>query len=224
MQVLVVVCHPDPESLSHSLAAACLDAVSDIGHAVTLIDLYHEHADGQFDPVLSHQEILRRFSFDDTVQRYSRDVASADGYIFVHPDWWGMPPALLKGWLDRVFRPGVVYDYEAPDFLPKQRVKLLAGRRAFVVCTTDAKAEEFADDRASHQSEASNPMEVSHPISSVWRRSIFGFCGIEDAQVRVLWNVRESTLRARRRWIADVRSETARIFGGHPKSEEETKG
>ena len=224
MRVLVVVCHPDPESLTHSLAAACLESVSDMGHETTLIDLYREHADAHFDPVLTHQEILRRFSFDDAIQRYNRDVTAADGYIFVHPDWWGMPPALLKGWLDRVFRPGVVYDYDGPDFLPKQRVKLLAGRRAFVVCTTDARAEEFAVDRRAPQSEALNPIEVSHPISAVWRRSIFGFCGIDDAQVRILWNVRSSTLRARRRWIAEVRSETALIFGDHPQSEEETKG
>ena len=44
---------------------------------------------------------------DPVVQRHCREVADADGYVVVHPNWWGQPPAVLKGWLDRVFRQGV---------------------------------------------------------------------------------------------------------------------
>jgi len=42
-------------------------------------------------------------------------IAIADGIVFVHPDWWGMPPAILKGWIDRVLRSGVTYQFLEGD-------------------------------------------------------------------------------------------------------------
>ena len=49
----------------------------------------------------------------------------ADAYVVVHPNWWAMPPAILKGWLNRVFRQGVVY-----EFGPQGVIGKLAGKRA----------------------------------------------------------------------------------------------
>jgi len=175
-----------------------------VGIPVVYHDLYRE----SFDPVLVEEEIRRRFSFDVNVQAYSREVTEAEGYLFVHPDWWGMPPALLKGWLDRVFRPGIAYDYEGQEFVRKQRVPLLAGRRGFVVCTTERES----DDQA-----GSEP-RPAHPVEALWREAIFGFCGIKEVSVRVLDDLRNTTLNRRRAWLREIEEETESFFShGEPK-------
>ena len=49
------------------------------------------------------------------VERHCREISAADGIVIVHPNWWGQPPAILKGWVDRVIRPGVAYRFEEGD-------------------------------------------------------------------------------------------------------------
>lgn len=188
MEFLVVVCHPNAKSFNHAICDSAARAIRSTGNEATIIDLYQE----PFDPVLSEQEVRRRFSFDETVRRYSALVSRARGYLIIHPDWWGMPPALLKGWLDRVFRPGVAYDYEGPEFLPKRKIPLLADRRALVFCTTDAgpDSDEYARRAAT--------------LSALWTDSVFGYCGLRATDVRIFAGVHDSTLRQRRAWLSEV--------------------
>jgi putative NADPH-quinone reductase len=49
------------------------------------------------------------------VQAHCGEIARAEGIIIVHPNWWGQPPAIMKGWIDRVFRPGVAYRFTEDD-------------------------------------------------------------------------------------------------------------
>ena len=49
------------------------------------------------------------------VQRHCDEISRADGIIIVHPNWWGQPPAILKGWVDRLLRPGVAYEFLEGD-------------------------------------------------------------------------------------------------------------
>jgi putative NADPH-quinone reductase len=101
---------------------------------------------------------------------------------------------VLKGWLDRVFRPGVAYDFQGPEFAQKQRVPLLAGMRGMVFATSD---------RERPQAEGT--------IERTWRESVFEFCGIAPHEIRVFYEVRDSSRRTRKRWLASV-SEAARRF------------
>ncbi len=48
-------------------------------------------------------------------EKYADELMASDLLIFVHPNWWGQPPAILKGWIDRVFRPGLTYRFEEGD-------------------------------------------------------------------------------------------------------------
>ena len=47
------------------------------------------------------------------VEQHCGERSAADGYVIVHPNWWAMPPAILKGWIDRVLRQGVAYEFAA---------------------------------------------------------------------------------------------------------------
>lgn len=194
VEFLVVVCHPNPKSFNRALADRAVRTIREGGASAELIDLYRE----PFEPVLPEEEMLRRFSFDETVQRYARSLASADGYLIVHPDWWGMPPALLKGWLDRVFRPGVAYDFEGPEFVRKRKVTLLHNKRALVFVTSDVPA-------------ASDDAELrTRGLEGLWVDAVFGYCGVSDTAVRVFCGVHDSSLRERRGWLDEVEETVAR--------------
>jgi NAD(P)H dehydrogenase (quinone) len=119
------------------------------------------YAEG-FDPVLTAAELARHYSFDEEIQRHSSDLVESTGLIVFHPDWWGQPPALLKGWVDRVLRPGVAYEYEGEEFLRKRKEPLLSGKKGLVFCTSDA---------------AEGP--VTRQLERLWMDGILGYCGME---------------------------------------------
>ncbi len=108
MRALVVYCHPVPESFVSALREAVVSGLREAGHEVRLIDLYGE----DFRPQLSCEE--RRGYHDEAINRegVAEHVANlkwAELLVFVYPTWWYNLPAMLKGWLDRVFVPGVAF-------------------------------------------------------------------------------------------------------------------
>ena len=183
MQVLLILCHPKPGSLNHAAAERVQTALSEEGHAVHLHDLYQEH----FQPVLENEEIARRFSFDDVFTLHARQLREAAGVIFIYPDWWGMPPAMLKGWIDRLLRPGVAFDFEGEEFMPKEKIPLLEGKHALVINTTDE----------------TNPLS-QEAMYALWRERVFGYVGITDVAFKTFYNVRESSGRKRRAWLQEL--------------------
>ncbi len=113
MKVLVVYCHPVPESFCASVKSTTVEALRKAGHEVDLLDLYEE----DFNPVMPVEERRIYNSMTSGEQcAYPEHVArlmSAEGIIFVYPTWWYGMPAMLKGWLDRVWIPGVAFNISA---------------------------------------------------------------------------------------------------------------
>jgi putative NADPH-quinone reductase len=108
MRVLVIYCHPRPDSFSAALRDAAVDGLTASGHAVELRDLYAEG----FDPVLSPRQRGGYFDEAENARGLEAHVAAlrrAEGLLLVYPTWWFGMPALLKGWLDRVWLPGVAF-------------------------------------------------------------------------------------------------------------------
>lgn len=109
MRLLLVYCHPDPESFCAAILSTATTALQAAGHELRVIDLYAEG----FNPVMSLAE--RRSYLADTAQNIA-GVAShvealkwAEGWIALYPTWYYGLPAMLKGWLDRVWLPGVTF-------------------------------------------------------------------------------------------------------------------
>jgi NAD(P)H dehydrogenase (quinone) len=192
VKVLQVLCHPDASSFCHSAAGAARAALEGAGHGVLFHDLYAEG----FDPVLTQSELLRRFSLDPAVQAHTRELEESGGLVILHPDWWGMPPALLKGWIDRVFRGGTAYEHEGGEFLQKTRVPLLASKRGLVFCTTDSE----------------EPDHIA-AIQGLWRHAILGSCGMEASCV-ILPGMRNADRRRRQSYIEQVDSAVRKSFPG----------
>ena len=105
-----------------------------------------------------------------------------------------MPPAILKGWLDRVLRQGVAYEFSAGGV-----VGLLKGKSALVLTTSNTPREDelrlFGD-----------------PLENLWTACIFNFCGVEKVARRNFESIVLSTPDQRRAWLAEVRETTRRHF------------
>ncbi len=137
--------------------------------------------------LLSVEEIRPGFSFDEQVQKYTAELESAEGLILIHPDWWGQPPGLLKGWVDRVFRPGVAYTFEGQEFMKKHQVPLLKGKRALVFASTDAE-------------DSGTP----HLLENLWQQGVFAYCGINKAEVHILYDTFHIDYVRRTAWLEMV--------------------
>jgi putative NADPH-quinone reductase len=183
MNVLVILGHQHPGSFCHAIAGTAVEALRAAGHQVTFHDLYQEG----FDPILPHEEIPKDAPLDPVVQRHVDEVTAADGYVVVHPNWWAMPPAMLKGWVDRVLRQGSAYEF-GPDGV----IGLLRNRRALVITTSntprDLELTVFGD-----------------PLENLWKTCIFGFCGVDHFVRRNFESIVLSTPEQRAGWLEETR-------------------
>jgi NAD(P)H dehydrogenase (quinone) len=108
LRILVVFCHPVGESFAAALRDRCVADLRGAGHEVNLKDLYAEG----FEPVLSPQE---RRAYEDldadrgAVAGEIEALRAAEGLLLIYPTWWYGLPAMLKGWFDRVWLPGVAF-------------------------------------------------------------------------------------------------------------------
>lgn len=110
MKCLVVIAHPNPDCLCRVLARKAVASLKAGGHEVVIEDLY---AAG-FSPALTANERFSYYasSFDSAeVQAWIDRLVSAEALVLVFPTWWFGFPAMLKGWFDRVWAPGVAYDH-----------------------------------------------------------------------------------------------------------------
>jgi putative NADPH-quinone reductase len=128
MKILYVYCHPLPESFHAAIRAQALAGLAEAGHTVDHCDLYAE----KFDPVLSVEE--RREYHDvgpnqKTVTDYVRRLRETDALICQFPVWSFGPPAMLKGWMDRLLMPGVAFDLSDPNSVKPllQNLKRITG-------------------------------------------------------------------------------------------------
>lgn len=131
MRVLVVFCHPDPDSFVAAARDRALTGLEQAGHDVRLTDLYAEG----FEPAMTCAE--RRAHKEPGVapelQRHADDLAWAEALVLVYPTWWSAQPAMLKGWIDRVWVAGVAW--ELPTGKNVLRPMLRQVRRIVVVTT-----------------------------------------------------------------------------------------
>jgi NAD(P)H dehydrogenase (quinone) len=183
MRIFVLIGHQRVGSFCHAIAATAMEELKAAGHEVIYHDLYEE----KFDPLLYEEEIPRGTELPPAINRHCDEVAAADGYIVVHPNWWAMPPAILKGWLDRVFRQGVTY-----QFGPGGVEGLLTGRKAVVFTTSNT----LRDDEL---------RSFGDPLENLWKACIFGFCGLTDLTRRNFESMIMSTPEQRKEWLDEVR-------------------
>jgi putative NADPH-quinone reductase len=124
MRLLVVYCHPHSGSYCHALLERVLAGLAVHGHDIDLLDLYAEG----FDPVLREEEWLDYLNDPGKTARgamagHVARIERAEGLVFVFPTWFFGLPAMLKGWLDRAWLPGVAFDIPEHGGVARSRLR-----------------------------------------------------------------------------------------------------
>lgn len=130
-KILVIVGHPRKDSLSYSIADKYFSGAKKSGNEVRRLNL----AEMKFDVIL-HDDYKRTENLEPDLKKAKENIKWADHLVFVYPTWWGTMPALLKGFIDRVFLPGFAYQYErgSRKFNPFPE-RLLKGKSARIITT-----------------------------------------------------------------------------------------
>jgi len=195
VKILVVIANPNPESFSHAIAGTVSEALVANGHEVVRHDLYAE----KFDPVLPAVEITKDGEPDPAIKSYCDETAAAEGIIVIHPNWWGQPPAILKGWVDRVLRQGVAYKFMPTDSGEGVPVGLLKAKSAIVLNTSNTPM-------------ARELTVFGDPLENLWGNCIFRLCGVLDFHRRSYGVIVTSTPEQRRAWLDDARRLISKVF------------
>jgi len=195
MHISIILAHPAKGSFNHAIAKTCNKVLKEMGHAVKLHDLYKEN----FDPILPEEEIPKDGIIDELVEKYCKEISQADGIIIIHPNWWGQPPAILKGWVDRVLRPGIAYEFKEGDEGEGVPVGLLEAKAGIVFNTSNTTREReeniFLD-----------------PLETIWKNCIFYLCGIKSFYRKTYCVMVSSTEEERDLWLKEVEDIMIRYF------------
>lgn len=195
MRILIVYSHPVPESFNAAVRDTALESLRQGGHEVRLLDLY---ADG-FDPVMGAQE-RRDYHTEDLNENPVREhialIRWAEGLLFVYPTWWYGLPAMLKGWLDRVWVPHVTFSMPVDN----QPIQPLMTHIRFLGAVTTCGA----------------PWWWSKVVGEPGRRTILrGIRALCAKRCRTLWQAHykmdSSTDASRKAFLAIIRRKLSRI-------------
>lgn len=195
MLLSVILAHPDLNSFNHAIAGCVVEELKARGHHVRFHDLYFE----KFDPMLPAGEIPRDGSLTADVMQHCRELVEAEGLIIIHPNWWGQPPAILKGWIDRILRPDVAYYFKEDDKGGGIPIGLLKTKAAIIFNTSNTPPR--------------REQAVFHdPLETLWKTCILNFCGIKNIHRRMFNIVVTSTEEERRQWLEEVQETVCKYF------------
>ena len=188
MKALVVVGHPVPGSFNRAIA----DAIRETWHAADCEVRFHDLVEEGFDPRLTAAEARGLASADRLVQRHIAELCDSEMLAVIHPNCWRAPPAIMKGWIDRVFAPDAAYGFAKGVDRGDVPVGLLATRVALVINT------------------GNTPMErerevFGDPLERMWRDCILRYCGVRDVMRSLFGVVATSSAEERRGWLAEAR-------------------
>lgn len=167
MNILIVTAHPSSKGRTHLIAETYAQAKRSRGHTVTVVDLYDK---ANMPPYMAFEKIKDR-PLEKVQKKFQDQLLAADEIVVVHPIWWGMPPAIMKNWVEQTFWPGVAYKY-----LPNGKVqKLLTGKTAKIFATSGGSSWYY------HL--------YILPLLSFWKLCVFGFCGADVIDLQVCGNL-----------------------------------
>jgi len=135
---LLIYSHPNPKSFNHAILETYAAALREAGHEVRIRDLYAE----SFDPVLPGEDLatMAEGKIPESVVEEQAHVAWADVLTFIYPLWWAGPPAIAKGYMDRVFSSGFAY-----SFGPEGLQRLLGDKQVATIVTIGDTEENYRD-------------------------------------------------------------------------------
>jgi putative NADPH-quinone reductase len=185
-RILIIQGHPDAQTrhFGHALADEYAKGAQDGGHEVRRIEV----ATLDF-PLLRTKEEFEKGTLPESIQQAQDAIKWADHLVILYPLWHGTMPALLKAFIEQVFRPGFGAEYQPAGRLPK---KLLTGKSARIVITMGMPAFAY------------RWIFFSHRLKSL-ERDILGFCGIGPIRATLIGNIEGLSEKQRADWLDEMR-------------------
>jgi NAD(P)H dehydrogenase (quinone) len=187
--ILIVLAHPQARSFCSALAEAYAAGAQGAGAEVRQLNL----AEIDFNPIGSGSH-AQPAALEPALVQAQADIRWAGHLVFIYPIMWGTLPALLKGFIERVFAPGFAVNFRKDS--PRWD-KLLKGRSARLIVTlnTPPLAYRLLFRRAGH---------------ITMKRSILEFCGVKPVRITDVGPMGSSTAERRERWLDEARALGAR--------------
>ncbi|WP_247234082.1 NAD(P)H-dependent oxidoreductase [Telluribacter sp. SYSU D00476] len=183
--VLIINGHPDPDSYNHALASAYRAGLSRTGATITQINIGELH----FNPSLRYGYRQRTELEPDLVEAIEQ-IKQADHMVWVFPMWWYGYPAIMKGFIDRTFLPGITYQPVPGKPFPR---KLLKGKTGHIIVTADAPR--WYD-----------YLFMRSPAINQFKKGTLEFCGISPVRVTYIAPIKESSVPFREKWLEKVQA------------------
>ena len=185
MNYLIVYSHPNKSSFNHAIKETVVDCLKKNGHKVKVRDLY----ENKFNPVLSASdfETFMNGKTPEDIRLEQEYVKWAEKIIFISPLWWTGLPAMMKGYIDRVFARGFAYDYDESG-----PVQLLIGKEGIFITTTGTPTELYES------------IDFMNSFINTQDNGILNFCGIDTGNHLFLGAVPRASDEVRAEYLTKV--------------------
>ena len=185
-RITIIQGHPDAQTrhFGHALADEYAKGCEEGGHEVRRVEV----ARLEF-PLLRSKEEFEQGVPLDSIKQVQDSIRWSDHLVILYPLWLGSMPAMLKAFLEQVFRPGVAFEYQASGTMAK---KLFTGKSARIVMTMGMPALVY------------RWLFFAHSLKSL-QRNILGFCGIKPARATLIGQVEGMTEQQRAGWLDEMR-------------------
>lgn len=179
--ILIINGHPNKESFNYALANAYQQGALKSKAQVDVIHI----GEVDFNPNLQYG-YTKRIELEPDLLVSLEKIKKADHLVWIHPVWWGGLPAIMKGFIDRLFLPGIAYQYRENSVWWD---KLLTGKTARIITTLDQPAWYYR-------------IFYGNPSVNQLKKSTLEFCGIKPVKVTYIGIIKTSTEKQRAQWIA----------------------
>jgi len=183
-KVLIIFAHPSRNSFCGALAEGYEEGVRKAGGVIRKMYL----SELRFDPVLRHG-YAKTQELEDDLKLAQENIKWADHLVFIYPIWWGGLPAILKGFIDRVFLPGFAFESRNSIMSPD---RLLKSKSAHLITTMDVPVWYYR-------------LIWKRPGDNMLKKAILGFCGISPVRISSFGLLKKSSEEQRKKWIEEIR-------------------
>jgi len=182
-QVLIINGHPDKQSYNYALSDAYKKGANKTTAIIDTINI----SDLDFNPNLKfgyHQRTELEPNLVEAIEK----IKKAAHIVWIFPMWWYGYPALMKGFIERTFLPGITFEPIEGKALPK---KLLKGKTARIIITADTpKWYDY--------------LYMKSPVINQFKKGTLEFCGINPVKVTYIAPLKDSSLNTRNKWLKKV--------------------
>lgn len=188
MKTVIVYAHPRKASYCHALMESAVEGCKKYGHEADLMDLYEDH----FNPVMDDNDLygfVTHKLVDPQAEDYGNRIKDADHLVLIFPIWWGVMPAMMKGFIDKVVAPGSFYEYNEEG--TEMHVTIKPDIKVTIITTMNTEKEKYSS-------------FFGNAIEGALVRGTFNTTGIKNVNWKSLNMVKTVSQEQRVAWLEEV--------------------